>query len=177
MTGRRYNTSCQPCRTSRIGCDAVLQVPNSCTNCARRGKVCDNSPRQSLPAAGLDFTNTAWTKTAQERRPTVSRTSHEIHHGPESATHSDDDVTRLLRTQHATELESPSSLTFSLLPQVDFETLTSRRAQCVTLHHLLWDIFVSVWDSRAALWLSSSCNPFLETAMVCLAPSLEVVFV
>jgi hypothetical protein len=42
------------------------------------------------------------------------------------------------------------------------------------LHHMLWDIFVAVFESRFALWVGSSCCPHIETSQVAIPYVLPV---
>ena len=42
----------------------------------------------------------------------------------------------------------------------------SRLSQAILLHEMLWDIFVSTFETRFALWLGRSCCPYLETIVV-----------
>ncbi|KAK4941638.1 hypothetical protein LTR10_018516 [Elasticomyces elasticus] len=44
----------------------------------------------------------------------------------------------------------------------DLEEMASRRAQAMMLHDMLWDIFISLFESRFALWLGDSCCPYLD---------------
>lgn len=108
----------------------------------------------------------------QGGRTTTSNEAHNNDHSADSGygDYSDDNATGISFTRP--DIESPSSLTSLSLPPVNFANIANRRAQCVNFHFLLWDVFHSIWDSRAALWLSSSCNPFLETSVVCRVPRM-----
>ena len=48
----------------------------------------------------------------------------------------------------------------------DQQQRASRRIQALLLHDQLWDIFISVFESRFALWLGDSCCPYLDMASV-----------
>lgn len=48
----------------------------------------------------------------------------------------------------------------------DLEEMASRRAQAMMLHDMLWDIFISLFESRFALWLGDSCCPYLDVTTV-----------
>lgn len=145
MTSRRYNTSCEPCRRSRIGCDAILKKQSPCTNCLRRGKACRTAVRKASPAVTPEV---------------LSAT--DSGHGDRS-----DDGTTL---NPFAELQLPTGTPSFPGPlslfNADLEPMAHRREQMIHLHDILWDTFVTIWDSRAALWLSSSCNPFLQDVAV-----------
>lgn len=145
MTSRRYNTSCEPCRKSRIGCDATLKTQSPCTNCLRRGKTCNTAVRKASPAVTPDF-------------PSGTDSGHE---DP-----SDDGPTLNSFAQHQVPTGPPSFSGSLSLFNADLESMARRRGQMIQLHNILWDTFVSIWDSRAALWMSSSCNPFLQDVAV-----------
>lgn len=79
---------------------------------------------------------------------------------------SDAGTSTVTLVQDGSGSESLSPFASLSLPHLDCENVARRRDQAVTLHYMLWDIFVSVWDRRSSLWLSTSCNPFLETSIV-----------
>lgn len=48
----------------------------------------------------------------------------------------------------------------------NLEEALSRRAQAMALHAMLWEIFISVFETRFTLWLGRNCMPYLETTLV-----------
>ena len=148
MATRRYNTSCTSCRKARLGCDAVVQRPKPCSNCTRRGKNC-KSPAKSRSAAALG---------QQRSSPvTCARVSdgRDIRAPLSPPSSSGNDILTLLDSPSLDILESDASY--------GHESIAAKRGHCTQLHRALWDVFHSVWDSRATLWFANSCNPFLET--------------
>ena len=142
MATRQYNTSCGPCRRSRIGCDAAIQRPRACTNCIRREKACESAGRSRRSAAqGI------------RRRVEVDYLAIDSGY---------DTIATFPPEQVGFRADTPSPWNSPSLPAIEFENIANKRAQWTQLHKALWGIFHSVWDSRAALWLGSSCNPFLE---------------
>lgn len=47
------------------------------------------------------------------------------------------------------------------------EQTVHRRQQALTLHRMLWDIFVEIQESRSAIWLGSNCCPYVQVTAVC----------
>ena len=48
----------------------------------------------------------------------------------------------------------------------DQQQRASRRIQALLLHDQLWYIFISIFESRFALWFGDSCCPYLDMASV-----------
>ena len=46
------------------------------------------------------------------------------------------------------------------------EDINSRRHQALTLHHVLWDIFTSLFEPQLGLWIGNDCNPFKRLTTV-----------
>ena len=61
---------------------------------------------------------------------------------------------------------SPSTWHCPPVSPSDQQQRASRRAQALLLHDQLWDIFISIFESRFALWLGDSCCPYLDMASV-----------
>ncbi len=61
---------------------------------------------------------------------------------------------------------TPYPLLSPALSFFDAENVACQRSLALDLHGLLWDIFVSIFESRFAIWLSDSCCPFIEMTVV-----------
>lgn len=136
--------SCDACRKAKLGCDATLGSGTPCFNCVRRGKECsvasstNSEPRQQP-------------NSSQRRDETINLLCDSV---PQSV----DDIYERRRlealSERSTRRASPSvpSGTNDALP---------RRAQAVSLHLLLWDIFQRIYESRLGLFSGSSCCPYV----------------
>ncbi|OQV07559.1 hypothetical protein CLAIMM_11975 [Cladophialophora immunda] len=178
MSRRRQSTSCQPCRKARIGCDAILRKGDPCTNCVRRAKVCcpqqaPCEPQQALSPSGAGQhpltaaagDNGLFTASPSGRFPPITETRFDA-----------GDVLLTPRTQRsagsiagfcARQLHDSAGLLSPIrsISYFDLEDNASRRLQALALHDILWDIFISIFESRFALWLGDSCCPYLEMTM------------
>ena len=68
--------------------------------------------------------------------------------------------------QNVRSVVSPDSPLSSERNYLELEDVASRRAQASVLHEMLWDIFVSIFETRFALWLGDSCCPYLDMQAV-----------
>ncbi|OBT67854.1 hypothetical protein VE03_02576 [Pseudogymnoascus sp. 23342-1-I1] len=158
-SSRKQYTSCDHCRKSRLGCDAAIRRGGSCSNCLRRSKTCGfewiekgrNAQRTSyVPARNAS-------DTPPFERPRAN-TSCEV------AVISEEQVWQE-SVPHSNNYLSSSN-----------EDISSRRQQALTLHHVLWDIFTSLFEPQLGLWIGNDCNPFkrLTTAPKTLVSRLMV---
>ena len=71
-----------------------------------------------------------------------------------------------IRRTRSASPQSPLSLQHNSLNDLDY--VAYRRIQAGALHDLLLETFISVFESRSALWFGDSCCPYLELNVVCL---------
>ena len=182
MNTRRPRTSCTPCRSGRIGCDAAIQKPAACSNCVRRGKVCDLS------------TTTAHSTARRNREDgfsgaTLRQSSNgSISEAPTWDEGSSDVLIHAITRASAAavpqdpasqffEARSPSfSDSFLVLSPSTFDatSIASRRLQATMLNGLLWDIYFKVFELRNTIWLGNSCSPYLDFIPVRAVPARMV---
>ena len=173
MAGRKQFTSCEPCRNARIGCDAALTGGASCSNCVRRGKCCTSRVSGSSCRAQFISLTVQWgdrasgKKTKQPQSPTSPG-------GPKSPHWASITSSADLAVNRSTDLgpyetppRSSSSLQRSESVSSEMEQTACRRQQALTLHRMLWDIFVEIHESRSAIWLGSNCCPYIDVTAVC----------
>ena len=46
------------------------------------------------------------------------------------------------------------------------EVNINRRYQALTLHHVLWDIFTTLFEPQLGIWIGNDCNPLKRLATV-----------
>ena len=173
MNTRRPRTSCTACRAARIGCDAATQKPARCSNCVRRGKVCDVSTTAAQSAARRTPSDgvvaTVWGSSNESASEETAR--HDL-----NDSFSNDAISRtstgFTSQNQASQCFPPKSPPFSnafLTPSpssFDVDSVACRRLQATMLNGLLWDIYFKVFELRFAIWLGNSCCPFLELTPV-----------
>lgn len=42
----------------------------------------------------------------------------------------------------------------------------NRRYKALTLHHVLWDIFTTLFEPQLGIWIGNDCNPLTRLATV-----------
>ena len=150
-------TSCDDCRRSRLGCNAVLQNGQACYNCVRKGVRCGFTPRTAsakshetiyVPERGQALLNGASSPTAEPPVLFASVSNWGAHSEPPTEVDSS--------PSDCSQTTSLSSTTNSL----------ARSQQALRLHGLLWNVFTTLLEPRIGLWIGGAGCPFLTTSTV-----------
>ena len=150
-------TSCDRCRRSRLGCNAVSQNGQACYNCFRKGAKCEFTP--SMPSAKSHGTINM-SEIAQDLPDGVFASAVE----PPALFTGAADWGALAEGSSETESSTSDwSLTTSLSTVSDTMAKTQ---QALTLHHLLWNVFHTLLEPRIGLWMGGAACPLLTTSTV-----------
>ncbi|KAB5585770.1 hypothetical protein GE09DRAFT_37712 [Coniochaeta sp. 2T2.1] len=162
-TYRKQYTSCDQCRKSRLGCDAaVVTSGSSCSNCLRRSKSCSFEWIQGRHGIGTGSQRAAHVR---------SRRAHATAPATASAStialvNSDTERPAEPAVQSRDAAVSSSSISTVTSPEVNI----NRRFKALTLHHVLWDIFTTLFEPQLGIWIGNDCNPLKRLATGPLSP-------
>jgi hypothetical protein len=174
MSTRKQFTSCDACRKSRIGCDAARNN-GSCSNCTRRNIICSTKVSLSISNFSQAYVLYKWIAVSKRERKKLRLSKQ--HHGQEPSR--PNDCTTPCAIANDTTSSHPPSFTeagiISVTSIID-ETVGSRRQEALDLHHMLWDIFTTIFEPQLGLWIGNHCNPMktLDTAPMTLVSRLMV---
>ena len=139
----------------------------------KKGKVLYFASKWFILSSSISFSDRQWGDRAA-RKKTKQRQSLTSPSGPKSPRWASIASSADLVIDQSTDLgpsETPpsSSSSFQRSESVssELEQTACRRQQALTLHHILWDIFVEIQESRSAIWLGSNCCPYIEVTAVC----------
>ena len=148
--------SCDNCRRSRVGCNAISTLGQGCFNCVRKGVKCAFRPgatsgkgekKAQAPQEGRVLQNGG-------QLPSPEPPFGDIHDS------------RDMGFEPSAEFDpSPSS---SLPPPSlsNFSDSLAKSQQALRLHHLLWNVFTADLESRIGLWIGGAGCPFMTTSTV-----------
>lgn len=150
-------TSCDHCRRSRLGCNAVLQNGQACYNCLRKGAKCEVTPST---ASSKHHGTINMSEIGQDLFDGVSAPAVEP---PALFTGTADWSALAERPLEMDSSASDCSLTTSLS---NISDTMAKTQQALTLHHLLWNVFTTLLEPRIGLWMRGAACPLLTTSTV-----------
>ena len=147
--------SCDNCRRSRVGCNAISNPGQGCFNCVRKGVKCLFRPSA-----------TSGKKAQASQGGRVLQNGGQLPSPEPPAPFGNIHDSCSMVFEPSTEFGSSPSRSLPLPSLSNFSDSLAKSQQALRLHHLLWNVFTTDLEPRIGLWIGHAGCPFMTTSTV-----------